>query len=95
MTLTKQDIEHVAKLARLALTDAETEKFTAQLDGILGYINKLSEVDTQNIAPMLHSLDSGNVLRADLNLASTDHAQIMKNAPEQENRFFKVKKVIE
>ncbi|MCP4481371.1 MAG: Asp-tRNA(Asn)/Glu-tRNA(Gln) amidotransferase subunit GatC [bacterium] len=95
MSLTKQDIEHVAKLARLDLDETEIKKFTLQLGDILEYVEKLQEVKTGNTMPMLHSLDSGNILRSDKNTPSIDHTQIMKNAPEAQGEFFKVKKVIE
>ena len=95
MSITIKDVEYVAKLARLELTDQEKQKFTKQLDNILGYIEKLNEVDTSKVVPMLHSINDGNVLREDIHVKSIEHSQIIKNAPERENRFFKVKKVIE
>ncbi|MFC1484992.1 Asp-tRNA(Asn)/Glu-tRNA(Gln) amidotransferase subunit GatC [bacterium] len=95
MTLTIKDVEHVAKLSRLNLSQEEQEKFTNQLATILEYIEKLKELDTEDIEPMMHALATGNVLREDLNIPSLDHDKILKNAPEKENGFFKVKKVIE
>ena len=95
MSLSIKDVEHVAKLARLDLGDSEKEKFTTQLGDILGYIEKLGEVDTLNVLPMMHSLDEGNVLRDDVLSTSMSHEQVIKNAPKSEDRFFVVKKVIE
>ena len=97
MSLELKDIEHIAKLARLDLSETEKEKFTSQLGNILDFIENLNQVDTESIEPMLHSLCSerDNVLREDINIASVSHEQIIKNAPSGENRFFKVKKVIE
>ena len=95
MTLSIKDVEHVAKLARLELSEQEKQKFTNQLANILGYIEKLSEIDTQKVEPMMHSVSDENVIRQDITMLSTPHLEIMQNAPEKEGNFFKVKKVIE
>ena len=95
MAITKKDVEHVARLARLALTEEEKEKFTVQLSKILEYVEKLKELDTSNVQPTAHPFFSKTVWREDKSLPFTDVESILKNAPDREDNFFKVKKVIE
>jgi aspartyl-tRNA(Asn)/glutamyl-tRNA(Gln) amidotransferase subunit C len=100
MALTKKDVEHVARLARLALTEEEKERYTQQLGQILTYIEKMSALDTQNVAPTSHVLPLSNVWREDkvepsapATLGSPE--EIVANAPENEGPLFKVNKIIE
>jgi aspartyl-tRNA(Asn)/glutamyl-tRNA(Gln) amidotransferase subunit C len=97
MKITKKDVEHVARLARLALTEDEKERYTAQLEGILGYIDSLNKADTANVPPTTHVLPMSNVWREDHaepnRLGSP--ADILANAPDADGPFIKVKKVIE
>ena len=97
MKITKKDVEHVARLARLALTEDEKERYTAQLESILGYIDVLNKFDTANVPETTHVLSLSNIWREDAaepnRLGSS--VDILKNAPEAEGPFFKVKKVIE
>ena len=65
MALTKKDVEHVARLARLALSEEEKERYTQQLGHILTYIEKMSALDTQNVPPTSHVLPLSNVWRED------------------------------
>ncbi len=97
MKITKKDVEHVARLARLALSEEEKERYTAQLEGILEYIDKLNKADTANVPPTSHVLPMANVWREDQVEPKRLGSQqdILKNAPEAEGPFFKVKKVIE
>lgn len=97
MAITQKDVEQVARLARLALTDAEKERFTAQLGVILGYIEKLNELNTDGVEPTSHALPLSNVWREDRREAGTlgSPEEILANAPQREGPFFKVKKVIE
>jgi aspartyl-tRNA(Asn)/glutamyl-tRNA(Gln) amidotransferase subunit C len=97
MKITKKDVEHVARLARLSLTDSEKERFTAQLEGILEYIDILNKADTANVEPMSHVLPMSNVWREDKAEPNRLGSQedILKNAPEAEGPYFKVKKIIE
>lgn len=95
MALTKSEVEHVAKLARLALTDQEKEHFTGQLDNILGYIEKLKELDTKNVSIASHPYSSKTVWREDQSCRSDLKELILSNSPEREEDFFKVKKVME
>ena len=91
--ITIKDVEHVAKLARLELTDAEKELYTKQLGDVLQYVNQMNKVDTSNIEPMTQVVDFVNVMREDKVVYEQTKEELMKNAPEQENGFFKVPKI--
>lgn len=93
--ITKNDVEYVARLARLRLTDSEKEQFTGQLEKILGYIGQLNKLDTKDVPPTSHVLSIKNIWREDdLNPCSQEiRDALLKNAPEREGNFFKVKKV--
>ena len=95
MAITKKDVEHVARLARLALTEEEKENLTSQLAKILGYIERLNALNTSNVPPMAHPFASKTVWREDRQAPWTDAESILQNAPEREESYFKVKKVIE
>src|SRR5262245_17267756 len=100
MALSKKDVEHVARLARLALTEEEKERYTLQLGQILTYIEKMGKLDTTNVAPTSHVLPLSNVWREDRMEPSDSETlgspeEILANAPEREGPLFKVKKVIE
>ncbi len=95
MAITIKDVEYVAKLARLKLTDEEKEKYSKQLGDILNYINKLNEIDTSDIEPTSHVVSVSNVFREDRVKPSLSRKEILSNAPEKEKGFFKVKKIIE
>jgi len=93
--ITKKEVEYVARLARLKLTEEEKEKYTKQLGDILKYINKLSELNTEKVEPTSHVLPLSNVFREDKVKPSLKQEEILANAPEVEYEHFKVKKVIE
>lgn len=95
MKLTKQDVEYAAKLARVALTEDEKERFTQQLGDIMGHFEKLQELDTSNVEPTAHPFSSGNVWRKDEAKPWGDTESILANAPAREEQFFRVNKVIE
>ncbi|MFH1239192.1 MAG: Asp-tRNA(Asn)/Glu-tRNA(Gln) amidotransferase subunit GatC [bacterium] len=94
MELTKKDVEYVAKLARLDLSGEEKEKYTVQIAKILEYVSKLNQLNTENIEPTSHVLPLENVFREDEVKPSLKPEEILANAPEQEDGYFKVKKVI-
>ncbi|HSE96897.1 MAG TPA: Asp-tRNA(Asn)/Glu-tRNA(Gln) amidotransferase subunit GatC [Blastocatellia bacterium] len=98
MPITRADVEKIAELARLELTPEETESFTGQLSAILGYIDKLNELDTVDVAPMSHcSTATGDVeytRRDDQVQPSLGQRLATENAPEAEAGYFKVPKVI-
>jgi aspartyl-tRNA(Asn)/glutamyl-tRNA(Gln) amidotransferase subunit C len=90
-----QDVEYVAKLARLEVTNQEKEKFTAQLNDILLYIDKLNELDTTGVAPMSHAITVTNAFREDKIIESLGTEKALANAPDARGEFFRVPKVIE
>jgi aspartyl-tRNA(Asn)/glutamyl-tRNA(Gln) amidotransferase subunit C len=95
LKLSAQEVEHVAHLARLEITPKEKEKFTAQLNDILGYIDKLNELDTQGVEPMSHAIAVTNVFREDKVLDSIGTEKSLANAPDARGEFFRVPKVID
>ena len=98
MPITKTDVEKIAELARLELTAEETESFAEQLSAIIGYIDKLNELDTTGVEPMSHSGveidDAEYVRRADDVQPSLGSRLATENAPDKEAGYFKVPKVI-
>jgi len=95
MSLTAEEVLHIAHLARIALTDADVERFTPQLSGILGHFAELAAVDTEGLEPTAHPLPLSNVMRADFVAPSLSQAEALANAPVQEEGFFRVRAVLE
>lgn len=95
MKLNRKDVEHVALLSRLDLSENELDKFTGQLDAILEYIDVLNQVDTSAVEPMAHVLEIRNVMRADEVQPSLPREAALQNAPDAEDGFFKVPKIVE
>jgi aspartyl-tRNA(Asn)/glutamyl-tRNA(Gln) amidotransferase subunit C len=93
--ITREDVEHVAELARLELTATEKEQFIAQLNSILTYIEKLSELNTDGVEPTSHVLPLSNVFREDDVRPSLDRDRVLQNAPQESHFFFKVPRIIE
>ena len=91
--ITIKDVEHVAKLARLELTEDEKELYTKQLGDVLKYVDQMNEVDTTNVKPMTQVIDFYNVMREDVVNQEIGKDALMSNAPEEENGFFKVPKI--
>jgi aspartyl-tRNA(Asn)/glutamyl-tRNA(Gln) amidotransferase subunit C len=89
------DVTYVAQLARIALTRDEEKKLGAQLGNILGYIEKLSELDVSKIEPTAHAVPLVNVSRADAISASLPQMEALRNAPRQANGLFIVPKIVE
>ena len=89
------DIQYVAHLARIALTPEEEKKLAAQLGGILGYIEKLKELDVTNVEPTAHAVPLVNVTRADEIQPSLPHDEALRNAPRQAGGLFIVPKIVE
>jgi len=95
LKITKDEVIHVARLARLAFTEAETEKFTSQLNDILLYMEMLNRVDTTGVAPMTHAIAQTNAFRQDSVTPSLGRDLSLANAPDVRGDFFRVPKVIE
>lgn len=93
--ISHQDVEYVAKLARLALTAEEQATYERQLERILGYIGQLKEKNTENVPPTAHPLDIANVWREDRAEPFENIPALFANAPEMEETYYRVKKVIE
>lgn len=95
MKITVADVEHVARLARLELAPEEKELFAGQMDAILGYVEKLKELNTDGIVPTSHAVPMENAFRADVVTPSIGIAKAHANAPARSGSFFAVPKVIE
>ncbi len=95
MKINREDVEHVARLARLALQPAELDALTGQMDAILDYVEKLNELDTEGITPTAHAVPMENAFREDLVKPSIGIARAQQNAPDKDGSCFKVPKVIE
>ncbi len=93
--LTAEQVRHVALLARLELTPEELEHFALDLNSILGYVDKLSELDTEGVPPTSHSFHLENVFREDITRPGLSNEDALANAPESEGGCFKVPAVIQ
>ncbi|MBI2028569.1 MAG: Asp-tRNA(Asn)/Glu-tRNA(Gln) amidotransferase subunit GatC [Candidatus Levybacteria bacterium] len=89
------NVVHIAKLANLALTDGERVKFEKQLSSILGYVDKLKEVDTSKIEPTSQITGLENVTREDKTSSCFSQENALSNAKSKHNGFFKVKAILE
>lgn len=95
MAISKAEVEHVARLARLGLTEAEIEALTEQLSRILEHMQVLRQLQTADVPPTFHVLPLQNVLRADAVQESLPQATALRNAPAAEAGAFKVPKITE
>lgn len=94
MALTVKEVEHVALLCRIELTEAEKLTMTEQLSLVLGHIDKLNEVDTSQVEPLAHVLPLFNVFRSDEEIRRQEAEAMLNNAPEVEDGMFKVPKIV-
>ena len=94
MKINRNEVEQVARLARLDVNELDVEKLTSQLNTVLTYIDKLNELDTTSIEPMAHALPLYNVFREDDLKPSLESGRSLDNAPEQDGPFFRVPRVI-
>jgi len=95
MAVTRKDVDTAAVLARLNFSDEEKEALMSTLNNILGYFDKLNELDTENVEPLSHILPLQNVMREDEVKKTFDQATALKNAPKQKRGHFVIPKVIE
>jgi aspartyl-tRNA(Asn)/glutamyl-tRNA(Gln) amidotransferase subunit C len=93
--ITREDVEHVARLARLELSDTEIERMREQLNAILGYIDKLRELDITNVEPTSHAVPLVNVMREDEVVPCLPQDQMLANAPDRVGELFRVPRIIE
>lgn len=87
-------VKHIGRLSRIELTDQQTEVFRKQLADILGYFDKLQELDTEDVKPMVHPIENNNIFGVDVAHESLTPDQALANAPARDGDFFKVPKVI-
>jgi aspartyl-tRNA(Asn)/glutamyl-tRNA(Gln) amidotransferase subunit C len=95
VAITREQVEYVAYLSRLELTDEEKSTFAGQLDSILQYVDKLNELDTERVEPMIHVTERVNVFREDAPGESLPRDDALGNAPEQSTGCFKVPRIID
>jgi aspartyl-tRNA(Asn)/glutamyl-tRNA(Gln) amidotransferase subunit C len=91
----ESQVRKVAMLARLDLTDAEIAEFTGQLSAILEYVEKMNELDTDDVEPLAHCLPISNVFRRDCVKESLGTEKALANAPQRDGDFFKVPKILD
>ncbi|MBN2178880.1 MAG: Asp-tRNA(Asn)/Glu-tRNA(Gln) amidotransferase subunit GatC [Deltaproteobacteria bacterium] len=95
MKISKEEVGHVAHLARLNFSEEEKETYTSQLNEILMYMDILNKIDTSDVAPMTHAISLTNALRDDVKRKSLGTDRALANAPEEAGDFFKVPRVID
>ena len=95
MKLSKEEVEHIATLARLRVTEEEKEKYSEQLSGILGYVEKLSAVDTANIEPTSQVTGLTNVMREDEVIESGISDELVACAPQHQDGYVVIPKIFE
>jgi len=93
--ITKEDVEYVAGLARLSLDDAAKDRLVGEMGAILSYMDKLNELDTAGIEPMMHVLDITNVYREDVVGESLDRETALMNAPKSDGEYFLVPRILD
>lgn len=93
--ISKDEVKHVAHLARLAITEEEAEKFTKQLEDIINFAEQLNELDTENVEPTTHVIQLKNVLREDIPEEGLPRELVLKNAPDSQDGQIKVPQIIE
>jgi aspartyl-tRNA(Asn)/glutamyl-tRNA(Gln) amidotransferase subunit C len=94
MSLSRDDVEKVALLGRLRLTPTELDTMTAQLGAIVGYVDQLAELNTDDVEPMAHAVELTNVFRADEERPSLPVAEALANTPHQDGQFYLVPAVL-
>ena len=95
MAISKEQVSHVARLARLAFTDEELDRFTEQLSKILDHAAQVSDLATEDVPPTAHPLPLHNIFRADVVEPGLSREKALSTAPEEEDGRFKVPRIIE
>ena len=90
-----EQVLKVAKLSRLDLSKEEISEFTSQLSDIIGYVEKMNELDTKNVQPLAHCLPISNCFREDVVKESLGTEETLLNAPDKQEEFFKVPKILD
>ena len=94
MKLSKEEVLYVGNLARLEIKEEEVDTFAQQLSDILLYIDKLNEIDTDNVSPMAHAVEISTAFREDTVKNSAGQENSLSNAPDRDDEHFKVPKII-
>jgi len=95
LSLTPEEVKHIARLARVGLSEDEVARFQVQLSEILEYFERLREVDTEKLPPTAHTLAMHNVMRDDEPQPSFDKEEVLANAPQREDDLFRVRAILE
>lgn len=95
MSISKEEVLHIAKLAKLELSEVQLEKNTKDLSDIVAFAGQLNEIDVEGVTPTAHILDIKNVFREDVIEPSYARDEILKNAPEAQGGCVSVPKVVE
>lgn len=94
MEINQEMIEHLAHLSRLNFNEAESKEMKADLNKMLGFVEKMNEIDTDGVEPLIYMNDEVNVLREDVTRSEITHEEALSNAPKRDSDFFRVPKVI-
>ncbi|MFH1011305.1 MAG: Asp-tRNA(Asn)/Glu-tRNA(Gln) amidotransferase subunit GatC [bacterium] len=94
MPVTREVVDHIAELAKLALSEDERERMTRELSSILAYIDEVMAVDVEGVEPLHHVLDMTNVFREDVPGSCLAREQALRNAPDRTEEYFRVPRVI-
>ena len=95
MSITREEVLHVARLARLALSDDEVDRLKDQMGGILDYVRQLDTLDARDIVPTSHAVEMGTPFRDDSVRPFGDKEALLANAPDRQGDFFRVPRIIE
>lgn len=95
MSISKEEVKHVAHLAKLSFPEEHLEAFTEQLDKIIGMVEMLEEVDTEGVAVTSNATELINVMREDIAVPGTPREELMKNVPESQDGFIKVPAIMD
>jgi len=95
MAITREEVLHVARLARLAMSDDESDRLGGQLSAILDYVKQLDRLDTRDVVPTSHAIDTGTPFRDDVVEPFGDREALLANAPDRQNDCFRVPRIIE
>lgn len=93
--ISKEQVEHIAHLARIAITEEEAEKFAREFEDIIGFFEQLNELDTDHVPPTSHVLDIKNVMREDIPEKGLSQEEVLKNAPDHLYGQIKVPSIID
>ncbi len=95
MPLSREQVQHIARLARVGLSDKDIDMFSEQLSEILDYFERLRQVDTEGVPPTAHTLPLHNVMREDETQPCYDKEETLANAPLREGDYFRVRAILE